>query len=399
MFNARVVELSTEEQVRKRFRDIDVYPEGASIMTPKALHALIRLEGVGVKEAHILKQEMLSAGGEAAVAKGAVALTRKETDVLLMGTVKQLERATRKLSMQPFECPRIAEEIEETLENYSKGALTLKAGGRQLRIDRPLVMGVINVTPDSFSDGGEFLDAEVAIAHAKKLVKEGADILDIGGESSRPGSDTLPAKEELERIVPVLEGIIDDVNVLISVDTCKPRVARKVLDMGVHIINDITGLTSAELAGVVARHEAGIVIMHMQGTPKTMQKSPRYDDVVADILRFLRERVKRAEKKGIRRESIIIDPGIGFGKTAEHNLEIISRLKEFKSLGLLVLVGASRKSFIGKVLDKDVDGRLSGGLAMLSMSIQNGASIVRAHDVRESADAARMTWAALNSTR
>ncbi|MCJ2556065.1 MAG: dihydropteroate synthase [Candidatus Thermoplasmatota archaeon] len=399
MFNARVVELSTEEQVRKRFRDIGVYPEGVSIMTPKALHALIRLEGVGVKEAHILKQEMLSAGGEAAVAKGAVALTRKETDVLLMGTVKQLERATRKLSMQPFECPRIAEEIEETLENYSKGAFTLKAGGRQLRIDRPLVMGVINVTPDSFSDGGEFLDAEVAIAHAKKLVKEGADILDIGGESSRPGSDTLSAKEELERIVPVLEGIIDDANVLISVDTCKPRVASKVLDMGAHIINDITGLTRAELAGVVARHEAGIVIMHMQGTPKTMQKSPRYDDVVADILRFLRERIKRAEKKGIRRESIIIDPGIGFGKTAEHNLEIISRLKEFKSLGLPVLVGASRKSFIGKVLDKDVDGRLSGGLAMLSMSIQNGASIVRAHDVRESADAARMTWAALNSTR
>ncbi len=399
MFNARVVELSTEEQVRKRFKDIDVYPEGASIMTPKALYALIGLEGVGVKEAHILKQEMLSAGGEAAVAKGAVDLTRKETDVLLMGTVKQLERATRKLSMQPFECPRIAEEIEETLENHSKGTLTLKAGGRQLRIDRPLVMGVVNVTPDSFSDGGEFLDPEMAIAHAKKLVKEGADILDIGGESSRPGSDTLPAKEELERIVPVLEGIIDDVNVLISVDTCKPRVARRVLDMGVHIINDITGLASAELAGVVARHEAGIVIMHKQGTPKTMQKSPRYDDVVADILRFLRERVKRAEKKGIRRESIIIDPGIGFGKTADHNLEIISRLKEFKSLGLPVLVGASRKSFIGKVLDKDVDGRLSGGLAMLAMSVQNGASIVRTHDVRESVDAARMIWAALNPTR
>lgn len=399
MFNARVVELSTEEQVRKRFKDIDVYPEGASIMTPKALHALVRLEGVGVKEAHILKQEMLSAGGEAAVAKGVVDLTREETDVLLMGTVKQLERATRKLSMQPYKCPRIAEEIEETLENYSKRTLTLEAGGRRLRIDRPLVMGVINVTPDSFSDGGEFLDAGAAIAHAKKLVKEGADILDIGGESSRPGSDTLPVKEELERIVPVLEGIVDDVKVPISVDTCKPQVARKVLDMGAQIINDITGLTSAELAGVVAEHEAGVVIMHMQGTPKTMQKSPRYDDVVADILRFLRERVKRAEKKGIRRESIIIDPGIGFGKTAEHNLEIVSRLKEFRSLGLPVLIGASRKSFIGKVLDKDVGGRLSGGLAMLSMSIQNGASIVRTHDVRESVDAARMTWAALNPTR
>ncbi len=398
MFNARVVEPSTEEQVRKELKGIGVYSKGASIMTPKALHALIRLEGVGVKEAHILKQEMLSVGGDVAVAKGVVDLTHKETDVLLMGTVKQLKRAARKLSMQPFRCPRIAEEIGETLENYSKRSFTLKAGGRRLRMNRPLVMGVINVTPDSFSDGGKFLDAEAAIAHAKKLVKEGADLLDIGGESSRPGSDAIPAKEELERIVPVLDGIIDDVKVPISVDTCKPQVARKVLDMGVHIINDITGLTSAKLADVVAKHGAGIVIMHMQGTPKTMQKKPRYDDVVADILRFLRERVERAEKKGIRRESIIIDPGIGFGKTAEHNLEIISRLKEFKSLGLPILVGASRKSFIGKVLDKDVDDRLSGGLAMLSMSIQNGASIVRAHDVRESVVAAKMTWAVLEST-
>ena len=398
MFNARVVELSNEEQVRKELTGIGVYSKGASIMTPKALHALIRLEGVGVKEAHILKQEMLSVGGDAAVAKGVVDLTHKETDVLLMGTVKQLKRAARKLSVQPFRCPRIAEEIGETLENHSKRSFTLKAGGRRLRMDRPLVMGVINVTPDSFSDGGKFLDAEAAIAHAKKLVREGADLLDIGGESSRPGSDALPAKEELERIVPVLDGIIDDVKVPISVDTCKPQVARKVLDMGVHIINDITGLTSAKLADVVAKHGAGIVIMHMQGTPKTMQKKPRYDDVVADILRFLRERVERAEKKGIRRESIIIDPGIGFGKTAEHNLEIISRLKEFKSLGLPILVGASRKSFIGKVLDKDVDDRLSGGLAMLSMSIQNGASIVRAHDVRESVVAAKMTWAVLEST-
>lgn len=398
MFNARVVELSTEEQVRKELKGIGVYSKGASIMTPKALHALIWLEGVGVKEAHILKQEMLSVGGDVAVAKGVVDLTHKETDVLLMGTVKQLKRAAKKLSMQPFRCPRIAEEIGEALENYSKRSFTLKAGGRRLRMDRPLVMGVINVTPDSFSDGGKFLDAEAAIAHAKKLVKEGADLLDIGGESSRPGSDAIPAKEELERIVPVLDGIIDDVKVPISVDTCKPQVARKVLDMGVHIINDITGLTSAKLADVVAKHGAGIVIMHMQGTPKTMQKKPRYDDVVADILRFLRERVERAEKKGIRREYIIIDPGIGFGKTAEHNLEIISRLKEFKSLGLPILVGASRKSFIGKVLDKDVDDRLSGGLAMLSMSIQNGASIVRAHDVRESVVAAKMTWAVLEST-
>ncbi|MFQ6107189.1 MAG: dihydropteroate synthase [Thermoplasmata archaeon] len=397
MFNARVMELSTPEKVKEVLNDIGVYPEGVRIMAPKAFHALIRLEGVGIKEALLLKQEMLSHGGEAAVGRGICDLTETETDVLLMGTVKQLKRVVKKLSIQPFDCPRIAEEIEETLENYLKDRFTLKARGRRVRLDRPLIMGVVNVTPDSFSDGGEFLDASAAIAHARNLAEDGADIIDVGGESSRPGSNPLPAREELNRIIPVLEGIIDKVKIPISVDTCKPEVAKEVLDMGVQIINDITGLKSAKMAKTVADSGAGIVIMHMLGTPRTMQKNPSYDDVVSDIIRFLRERVEYAEKKGIRRESIIIDPGIGFGKTVKHNLEIISRLKEFKSLGLPILVGTSRKSFIGKTLGREIDDRLSGSLAMLSLSIANGARIIRVHDVKESVDAAMMTWAALRT--
>ncbi|MFQ5910248.1 MAG: dihydropteroate synthase [Thermoplasmata archaeon] len=388
MFNPRVVELPTAKELK------DIATNSGGGTSPNAMHTLMKLEGVGIKEAQIIKQEMASAGGEAAVAGD---LAEKETGILLMGTVRQLKRAARKLSAQSFGCPGIAEEIKETLENYSKDRFTLKAGGR-VRIDRPLVMGVVNVTPDSFSDGGEFFDSEIAITHAKKLVEAGADMIDIGGESSRPGSKALPAKEELRRIVPVLDGIVDEIDVPISVDTYKPEVAKEVLEMGVRIINDITGLKSAEMARHVADNDAGIVIMHMQGTPRTMQKRPSYDDVVSDIIRFLRERVSHAEKKGIDRESIVIDPGIGFGKTWKHNLEIISRLKEFKSLGLPILVGASRKSFIGKVLDAQVDERLSGGLAMLCMSIMNGARIVRVHDVRESVDAAKMTWAALTSS-
>lgn len=398
MYNARVMEFSSLKEAKKELKNIGAYSKGAGIMAPKAVHRLLRLENVGIKEALIVKQEMLSVGGEASVAKGIGDLSQHETDVLLMGTQKQLKQAVGKLSIQPFKCPKIAEEIVEALDNYTKDTFTLKAADRKLRIDRPFVMGVVNVTPDSFSDGGEFLDAEAAIAQAMKLERDGADIIDIGGESSRPGSKTLPAREELERIVPVIEGIVDCVKIPISVDTCKPGVARKVLDMGAHMINDIAGLKNSKMTSLLAESGAGVVVMHMQETPKTMQKNPTYDDVVADITRFLRETVERAVRKGIDRDSIIIDPGLGFGKTVDHNLEIVSRLKEFRSLGLPVLVGASRKSFIGKILDRDVDERLSGSLAMLSMCIQNGARVVRVHDVKESVDVVRMTWAALQAT-
>lgn len=398
MFNPRIVKLPNKKQIRKELKEIGVYSKGVKIMSPKAMHLLLRLEGVGIKEALFLKQAMLSAGGEAAVAEGIGGLTEKETDVLLMGTLGQIRNVSKKLAVQPFKCRTISEEIAGTLDSYFKDRFIVKARGRNLKLDRPLVMGVVNVTPDSFSDGGRFLDSESAISHARRLVNEGADVIDIGGESTRPGSDSVSAKEELKRIVPVIDGIIDDMKVPISVDTCKPEVAKEVLDMGVHIINDITGLESHKMAKHIADNEAGVVIMHMQGTPRTMQKNPKYDDVVADILRFLRSRVEAAEGIGIDRESIIIDPGIGFGKTWKHNLEIISRLSEFRSLGLPILIGASRKSFIGKVLGADPDRRLSASLAMVSMSIANGAKILRAHDVKESVGAAKMTWAAVKTT-
>ncbi|MCH8986907.1 dihydropteroate synthase [Patescibacteria group bacterium] len=243
------------------------------------------------------------------------------------------------------------------------------------------IMGVLNVTPDSFSDGGLFLDPEKAIAYAKQMVKEGADIIDIGGESTRPGSDPVSAQEELERVIPVIMGLKNKINVPLSIDTYRPEVAEECLKLGVHMVNDITGLQDKEMRSVVAKYKASAVVMHMQGKPKTMQKNPMYNDVVEDIKTFFKERIAQARKSGI--QDIILDPGIGFGKTIEHNLQILKRLQEFTDLGFPILVGPSRKSFISKVTGVAESERLEGSLAAVAVAVMNGAAIVRVHDVRE----------------
>lgn len=257
---------------------------------------------------------------------------------------------------------------------------------------RTLVMGIINVTPDSFSDGGRFLDSKVAISHAKHLVNEGADIIDVGGESTRPGSESVTMDEEMKRVIPVIEGISDEVKVPISIDTCKSEVAKAALDAGACMINDISALRSdPRIANVAAESQSPLILMHMQGTPKDMQKDPRYGDVMGDIKEFIEERLDFAQSKGVPRENMIIDPGIGFGKSLEHNYEIIRRLGELKELSLPILIGTSRKSFIGSTLGLDVDERLEGTLATITMSIINGADIIRVHDVREAVRTAKMT--------
>jgi dihydropteroate synthase len=243
-------------------------------------------------------------------------------------------------------------------------------------------MGVVNVTPDSFSDGGRFLRAADAVAQARRLVADGADIVDIGGESSRPGADEVSEQEELDRVAPVLEAISRDVDVPISIDTYKPRVAAECLALGASIVNDITGLADPEMVGVAAEAGAGVVIMHMRGKPKTMQRDVHYDDLVGEIGAFLSERAARARDAGI--EEIVIDPGIGFGKTAAHNFELLRRLDELGSLGLPILVGPSRKSFLGSLPSGlPPDERLEGTLAAVAVAVMNGASIVRVHDVAE----------------
>jgi len=254
---------------------------------------------------------------------------------------------------------------------------------------RPLVMGIVNVTPDSFSDGGRYLDHAAAIAHGLKLSADGADILDIGGESTRPGADVVSPDEELRRVVPVVEALVKQSATPISVDTSKAEVARRCLEAGALIVNDVTALAGDPAMLATAReHQAGVVLMHMRGTPRNMQQSPHYDDVMADITRFFMERSAAVTRQGIDAARIALDPGIGFGKTGPHNMEILARLSEFQRLGRPVCLGVSRKAFIGKILERPPGERLPGSLAAVLFAQANKAvQIVRAHDVRETRDA------------
>lgn len=251
-------------------------------------------------------------------------------------------------------------------------------------------MGIVNVTPDSFSDGGRFLDHEQAIRHGLRLVEEGADVLDIGGESTRPDSVPVPLKEELRRIIPVVKALAARVRAAISVDTSKADVAREALEAGATMINDVTALRDPQMGRVIARATASVVLMHMRGTPQTMQRAPRYRDVVQDVRAFLAEAIRRAKAAGIRSGRMWIDPGLGFGKTVEHNLQLLRRLDALAGLGVPIVVGPSRKSFIGKVLDVEVSERLSGTLACVAAAVQQGARMVRVHDVKEIAQFLRM---------
>jgi len=256
------------------------------------------------------------------------------------------------------------------------------------------IMGILNVTPDSFSDGGRYFDVKSAVRRAGEMAREGADIIDIGGESSRPGSRRISSEEELDRVLPVVEALADAIDKPISVDTYKGLVARRALEKGAAYINDITALSGDdEMAGIISRSGAGVVLMHMKGDPETMQDSPFYRDVVGEISVYLQAAVHKAEAAGIDPAKIIIDPGIGFGKTLEHNLEILNRLAEFKKLGKPVLVGVSRKSFIGALTGKDAGGRLLGTASSVSAAVLNGADMVRVHDVAEMREVARVAEA------
>lgn len=273
----------------------------------------------------------------------------------------------------------------------------LAAGRFRLDLGSPLVMGVVNVTPDSFSDGGRFLDAKAAVAHALKLAEEGADILDLGGESSRPGALPVSPQQEMERVLPVLEGL-KGLEKPVSVDTRRPEVMQAALSAGASMINDIEALTAPGALEAVARGQCAVCLMHMKGQPATMQQEPHYDDVVAEVGSFLKSRVDKAVQAGIARERIVVDPGFGFGKTVAHNLELLRRLKELSSLKLPVLAGWSRKSSLGKLTGRPADQRLAASLAAALLALQGGATILRVHDVRETRDVIAV-WQAYRNTQ
>lgn len=261
-------------------------------------------------------------------------------------------------------------------------------------LDRPLLMGVVNVTPDSFFDGGRFLDVESAVAHAVQLVEEGADLLDVGAESTRPGADMVDEEEERRRAIPVVAAIARAVTVPISIDTSKAVVAREALDAGAALVNDVTALRGdPAMVDVVARTGAGIVLMHMHGTPRTMQQAPRYDDVIGEISEFFEERIRFAVAHGIVRRQIILDPGIGFGKLLVHNLTLLAQLRCFEQFECPLLVGVSRKAFLGQLVDRPVQERQWATAAAVAMAVDRGAAILRVHDVKAMKDVVQVAAA------
>jgi dihydropteroate synthase len=256
-------------------------------------------------------------------------------------------------------------------------------------------MGILNVTPDSFSDGGLYLDADAAIAHGREMSEEGAEIIDVGGESTRPGAEEVPPEEELRRTEPVVAGLVA-AGIEVSIDTSKAAVAQAALDAGAGMVNDVTALRGdPDLARLCAERGCEVVLMHMQGTPRTMQAAPTYDDVVDDVRGFLAERISDAVSAGIAEERIWVDPGIGFGKTVEHNTELLRRLGELRDLGRPIAIGTSRKSFLGKLTGREVEDRIGGSIASNVLALRAGADMLRVHDVRETAHAVRIAEAIL----
>jgi dihydropteroate synthase len=266
----------------------------------------------------------------------------------------------------------------------------LSCGRRRLDLSTPVVMGVVNVTPDSFSDGGRFLAPGAAVARARELAREGAAIIDVGGESTRPGSRPPPVEEEIARVVPVIRAIAAEIDVVISVDTSRAEVVEAAVAAGAGLVNDVRGLRDPATLAAAARSGAAVCVMHMQGEPATMQDDPSYGDVVAEVRAYLAARVAACRSAGIPAESIVVDPGFGFGKRLEHHLELLSRLEEFTTLGAPLMVGLSRKSMIGALTGRAVGERLAGSVALAALAASRGAAIVRAHDVAPTLDAVRI---------
>lgn len=386
--------LESAEEVKAALAGIGVDPAGLAIMAPKFRHLVFFLPQVGLRAAILLKQEMLARGGEAAVAREVASLATETTGVLLSGTEAQYHSLVEKLRTQPFGLARWADELEAALR-----AVAGKARPSLWELPRhplPLgrrthIMGILNVTPDSFSDGGKYPTVDAAVAAAEAMVEEGAGLIDVGGESTRPGSAPVPAEEQIRRVLPVVERLAERLPVPLSIDTTSAAVAEAALSAGAEVINDISGLhAEPELAGVVECHGAGLVLMHRLGESATMQDCPTYEDLWGEILAYLRTGIGRAEAAGVPRTRLVVDPGIGFGKTLEHNLALLRHLEELAVLGLPVLVGTSRKSFIGQVLDLPVQERLEGTLASVAVAVAKGADIVRVHDVRAAARAVRV---------
>ena len=393
-FKIRALNIKTRQEGLKEFEKIGATAAGSRIMVDKIFPVSLKIKGINPLAANILKQEMLARGGDVVTSRDSLMETSGKADVIIQGTVKSVRSLIGKIKQQPFGLKALSGDLESYIdkldENKRGGKLII--GKKEFNLNEDvLVMGILNVTPDSFYDGGYYFEKDKACRRAETIVKEGAQIIDVGGMSTRPGSLPVNFEEEVERIIPVIEYISKNYDILVSADTYRSEAAGRAIDAGAHIINDISGLSmDSNMAKVIAEGDVSVVIMHIKGTPENMQKNPEYGDVVDEIYGYLEDRTNMAINSGIKPEKIIIDPGIGFGKTLEHNLEILNKVYEFRMLGYPVLIGTSRKSFIGNILDLPAEERLEGSLAAAVCSVINGVNILRVHDVAETIRAVKI---------
>jgi len=399
----RIFSFNGGNEVENIMRDIGVDPYGIKIMLPKAVTFLIRLNTISNITANILKQEMLSLGGDVAVARGALTGKTKKTDCLIIGQYHQLHSLIHKLRLQPFGLQKLADELDKNIKQYTRDSFILPLRRGCLNFNnKTYIMGVINLTPDSFSGDGLYSVktddySGLALRKAEEMLKDGADIIDLGGSSSRPGAKNIGTKEELLRVLPIIKKLVKNISAPISIDTTNAEVAKAALESGAQIVNDISGLRDKRMAKATAKHKAAVVIMHMPGTPKNMQKKTAYKSLIDDITIWLKNAIDSAECSGIDPDKIIVDPGIGFGKKTEQNLQIIKSLADFKILGKPILIGPCRKSFIGEVLKTAPQERSIGTVAACVMAAERGANIVRVHDVKEVNQALKMAAAIRNN--
>jgi len=396
----KIINIRNSVQATEILKKIGVDPYGIDAMLPKTMNINVLLKNKPCKVANIIKQEMLSIGGDAAVHRGSIACSVPSSDILIMGTLKQITAFAKKIEKQPFGLNPLSRNILKAIDNYSKEKYILKTSRREILLgERTQIMGILNVTPDSFSDGGLFNNQQKALEHALQLIHEGADIIDVGGESTRPGAAAVSEKEELDRVIPVINALAQKTDTAISIDTTKSLVAREAIAAGAEIVNDISaGNKDRQMLPLVQEAGAAMILMHMRGEPQNMQKGDlTYGDLMGEIIDYLGNCMERAIAAGIEKERLIIDPGIGFGKTFADNYRIIRNLTELKALGLPILLGTSRKLFIGKVTGGEPKDRIEGTAATVVAAILNGCHIVRVHDVAAMKKVAAVTDAILHA--
>jgi len=389
LYNAHVIDLRSDDDVKKNLHAIGLSQNDISACKDRLFNYSIKLENVDTGPAVLLKSCMKGLDGTVVMNNGAGHSVPGQSDVIVSCSMYTLHRLVQRLRQEPFNLDQLSREIEESLPAHN---LKITWGKRTIDFsNKTYVMGILNCTPDSFYPDSRVQTQESAKEKAQRMIAGGVDIIDVGGESSRPGSESVETSEELKRVIPVIKMIREKSEVLISIDTCKYEVAEQALEAGADIVNDIYGLKqNTALAKLIADKGVPIIIMHMRGIPKDMQDEPFYEDTVSEILKEIKSAVAFAQNCGISRRKIIIDPGIGFGKRVEDNLRIIQQLASLQSLNLPILIGISRKSFIAEIIKQPVENRLTGTITANTLAILNGANIVRVHDVPDALEMIRI---------